>query len=237
MTTTKANVLDAVMLDVGYPTSDADLRAVMDTWFDDVLSDVLTVWTWPHRTELRTLSVTADSYTDSSLDADVREVRKMRIQGSRNVLEPSTPEDLYESGVDLTETGTPKRWYPTQWDTTNGKQKFKLWPLPSENITLELLVELGAPTPLAESGVIPAPEDVMAVIKDGLRAKAYYNDSNENEGLIHQQLFSDGLERLRKRLGSGRAERPSTMRLDGDLRAVAIHRRIAIPDQIPYNST
>lgn len=236
MTTTKGDVLDAVMLDVGYPTSDTDLRDVMSAWFDDVFSQILgPAWQWPHRAEIRTISVTADSYTDSSLDTDVLQVRKMRRQGDRQILQPTTVEDLFDSGVDLTDTGTPTRWYPTEWDQTNGKQKFKLWPIPSTNITLELYVDLGAPTPLDAADNIPAPEDVIAVLKDGLRARAYYNESNTEQGLIHEQKFENGLAAL-KNDASGRPERPSVMRLDGDLRAATMNRNVGVPDRIPYES-
>lgn len=238
MTTTKGDILDDVMLDVGYPTSDTDYRTLVSAWFDAVLSEILgSGWDWPYRTELRTLNVTAASYSDSSLDADIEEVRKMRIQGSRNVVEPATPEDLYEMGVDLTTKGTPTRWYPTEWDTATGKAKFKLWPIPAADLVLELLVDLGAPTPLSESDVIPAPESIMSILKDGITARAYNNDSNENQSLIYEQKYANALAKLVNKVGTARAERPATMRLDGDLRAVAIHRRIAIPDQIPYNST
>ena len=238
MTTTKGNILDDVMVDMGYPTGDTDTRSAMASWFDDVLEVVLGgYWEWPYREEIRELSVVADSYTDSSLDVDIAQVRKMRLQGTRALLEPTTVEDLFDLGVDLTQTGVPTRWYYTEWDTSTGKQKFKLWPLPASNQTLDLFVDLGAPVPLDTSDTIPAPQAFIVAMKDGLRARCYYNDGNKEQGLIYEQKFMDRLDSLRAK-ETARPEKPTTLRMDGDLLALyETRRQPRIPDSIPYNET
>ena len=236
MTTTKGDIITAVIRELRYPTSDSDLRTLVGEMFDDVLTHVLGGYCeWPERTAIRTLSVAYEGYTDSSFDADIAQCRRMRNQSTRDRIDPMTAEDAFDSGLDLTQTGTPRRWYPTEYDTTNGKQKFKLWPIPSADLTLEMHVDLGAPTPLEEAGVIQLPEDAIPVIKDGVRARAFYNDSKEDKGLIYEQKYELGLEKLKNKRASGRPERPSTMRMDGDLRGMSEYRnRRWIPDQIPY---
>ena len=215
---TKGDVISAVMADVGDRTTDTAAKALHRVWFDESLEAILARWPWPYRRGLGTIDVIAAGFESFEVPATVAEIRFLRDEATRQPLEHIDYDRLLEAEVDLTETGLPRKWYWSGYDAEQNLQLGGLWPLPTDDMTLQYDATLQPPTPLADGDEIPAPNEVLAILKDFMRAKSYENESQTE---LMQSTYARGYERLERLVGSRGASRPEKrrrLREDGDLR-------------------
>jgi hypothetical protein len=214
---TKDELITAVMLDVGDRPTDSAIRTLYETWFDDALDMVFARWPWNHRRGVGEIEIVALDFTSHALDAEISEIKALRIQGASPPLLYVERDKLLTWEADLTQTGTPTHWYYMGWDTDQNAQLLGLWPIPEADLTLEYDGILEVPLPLDGADEIPMPRGGYGILREFIRGYSYENEALD--GLAHA-AWSRGvarLERLANTKGISRPEKRSRLREDGDL--------------------
>lgn len=217
---TKDALVEQIMVEVGDPTGDAEAHAQYESWFDDVLEDVLSYCRWPFRGEaVRSVSIAVADSPAFALSNEIAEILDMRNATTRRRILPIDPRILYEQRRDLTETSSdPEFWFVYDYeDDSDNRRRISFYPLPSANMTLSVFARLDVPTPLAGSATIPVPHGLLGVLREGVRAYAYEGDSQHQLADRAWQRYDRKLEAQKKRLCMPFAEADPRLRPDGDI--------------------
>jgi hypothetical protein len=217
MATTKDELVETVMLDVGDRPGDSAVKALYYTWFDDTLDIILARWPWFYRREVDTVDVVSVGFTSFAFPATVSEVRSLRLQATSRRLDFHAHDELMNLDVDLAETGTPQFWYYLGYDADDETQMAGLYPRPSEDLTLEYDAVMQIPLPLSAGASIPVPREALGVLREGIRAFSYENEAQPELANAAWSRFMMRLERLAASKGFSRPEKRSKLREDGDL--------------------
>ena len=214
---TKLSVIVAIANEVGDDISDSDVLGLYRQWFDDSLDTVLASWRWPYRRGVVEIAVDSESFDGIRIPSSVAGVRKMRRQDTHARIDFLDGDRLVEMEIDLTITGSPRFWYWTGYDEDTREQIAGLYPLPDTDFTILADVDKQTALPLADADVVPVPQEVLGVLREGIRMYAY-----ENDGLLEMaQLAGARMQmRLRKLVelqGARRQEDAPRLREDGDM--------------------
>lgn len=231
MATTKLTVLQQVMKDVGVKTSDSVFQDLCSTWFDGRLEDILGGWPWPHWESLKSVALSADTLAADPhilLDEDVAKIHSLRVSGQLDDLSETSIRELMQSGESLTSTaGTPTHWMLAGWDSATAKQRIRLWPLPSADLTLEMFVDLQAPLPLATSDYIPLPQNLIRALKYGTRADAHGFKNDLNRQTRDEAQYRQAVADAKREQGSDTSrESNGVIQTDGYLTRSNMGRRL-----------
>lgn len=217
---TKAEIIAAVMADVGDRTSDAAVVALYRTWFDNALDWLLARWPWPYRRKVGTFDVTAAGFSTQLLPVEIDEIRFLRNAATRCEIVYMDYSRLLDAEVDLTQTGPPERWYYAEYDTEEGAQRIGFWPIPAEDLTVQYDAAIQVPLPLEDDADVPIPREAVGILHEAIRAYSY---ENENQLQIANNCWTRAFSRLERLVGAKGASRPErkrAMRPDGDLRSL-----------------
>lgn len=163
------------MAELGEDTSNATLVTLFEKFVQRVFEDLGRATRWFFMVQEEDVNTVA-STEEYSISTDAAFITSARIDPTDDPVEYITRDELIRRGVDMDETGRPKFFYHSGFDSATLKSKISFWPIPDDVYKVELH-EIQQPKTLASGDVVPVPHEFDSVLYEGVLAMAYRHEN------------------------------------------------------------
>lgn len=179
---------------------DDDYNRLIEIWANDAHADIQFECRWFFNINaVVPVNLIANQATDYALASSVGEYTAMRLPALDQEVEYKTEEELVELGIDLEQKGSaPIYFYGTGYDKAKDKYKIRVVPIPTSNMTAELLNRSRVQI-VPSNTAFPLPDEFRGVLKYKTRAIAFTEDGRTEIGSFFLNLHEAELEKRRKR--------------------------------------
>lgn len=188
-----------LMTEMGWSMNDTFYIDIVEGWLNETYNHITweTKWTFKLGSP-ESVSLTVAAGAEYSLSTSVAEVTSGRLTATFEELEFVDVEVLIASDVDLTLAGKPQVFYLSGYDSTTGKNKIKVWPVPDATYAAQF-INYTRPEVLASNATIPLPEELIPVLKMGVRSYMLEDDGFVDRADVAFNKFGLMLEKRKQR--------------------------------------
>ena len=185
------DLVQELALEAGEDTSDAQVMGQFEAWLEEgyVTATSNARFLWQNGVTILTIMQGKPEYT---LDADVAEITLITEPEGNQKIGYNTAEDLAQLGIDFEASGEPQYWFYSGVDSDTSGKKITFVPNPirTKNLTIRTLL---SPYDIRNTKVIPAPIEIIMLVKQYVRAMYQYNDDrtelyNQSITKFYEQL-------------------------------------------------
>ncbi|MEM3169696.1 MAG: hypothetical protein QW838_02865 [Candidatus Nitrosotenuis sp.] len=179
----------------GEDLENSTLQSLYESWIQDVYDDIGTFLNWKFALKSEQIPlVTSQSTFQTQIDVS----QPTGFYLNQTPLDLVDRSVLVENGVDLSAVGRPRVVFHVGFDSSAQKWIFGIWPIPDSSYTLTVF-EYGAPQRLIPSNVIPLPDELLHVLKEGVRVFIYRDDGDYQSVADARRKYNELLLKARQR--------------------------------------
>jgi hypothetical protein len=163
--------------EAGESTTDTDYLSLVRGWIKDGYREIGDKAAWAFLKTDESVSFTVAGGDEYETQATCSEITYMRLTATDTPVIYVPVERLASLGLDLEQTGRPKYFYSSGYNSSTGKNKFKVWPVPDGTYAGEIH-ENGRPVELEDADTIPMPTNFLTIMKDYVRMMQAKDDKD-----------------------------------------------------------
>lgn len=198
---TGLKLIDQTMQEIGEAISNTSYRVLVLDWLQEGLDIILLECQGSPFTQYKNTFNTVASqseYAFSLANFYSDDIVSARITNPDTPLKYYDYSELMNTTLDLESEGTPEVFYNIKWDSTDLHTNLSLYPIPSSELTIEVLYRIKSYLLVDSSAVIPFPRHILTVLKKYARAMAYQRQGDAINSKSNLELFYRQLNELKK---------------------------------------
>jgi hypothetical protein len=200
MATINSLVAD-ISLELGEEDTDPDVLALLQELVWESLEEFNSEFDWPWARVSETVA-SVDGTAEYTLGGAIAEIRFVQDTTNLDMIRLIEVDRLVRAGYDLTEEGTPKYYYISEY-ANDGDIVIGFWQVPDDSATTYTVFGIRNYSQIAVTDTLNIPKDALVAVKALSKYRALSNSEQKaderDDSLIEIARYRDLLVKLRKR--------------------------------------